>query len=135
MGDPIDIAVSGLNAASTRLTAAAGNIANARDTAPLASQSGSTSSQSSGYQPVDVVQATRPGGGTVAQYRPVTPPSQAIFDPGSPFADGNGDVAAPNVDTAQQIVNMNAAQISYEANAKVIEAARKQQGYLLNIFS
>lgn len=129
MGDPISIAVSGLNAASMRLSAAANNIANSQDTAPLNPQAGQP------YQPVDVVQSQAAGGGTSARYKPTTPPSQAIFDPGSPYADNNGEVAAPNVDMAQQVVNMNASQISYAANAKVIEAAQKQQGYLLNIFS
>jgi hypothetical protein len=61
--------------------------------------------------------------------------SRAIFDPGSPFADANGLVAAPNVDTAQELVNASVARVSYDANLKVIETARHMQGYLLNIFA
>jgi flagellar basal-body rod protein FlgC len=131
MGDPLSIAVSGLTAAGLRLDAAASNIANSQDTAPLSPQPG----QPQPYQPVDVVQNHAPGGGTLAKLQPVTPASQAIFDPGSPFADVNGNVAAPNTDVAQQLVNTNIARYSYDANLKVIETAQKMQGYLLNIFS
>ena len=131
MGDPISIAVSGLNAASQRLYAAANNIANGQDTAPLAPTAGDPQP----YQPTQVVQTAAPGGGTQAVQQPVTPASNAIFDPTSPFADSNGNVAAPNVDLAQQVVDTNTASLSYDANLKVIETANKMQGYLLNIFS
>lgn len=131
MGDALAIAVSGLNAASQRMDAAAGNIANAQDTASLTPQPG----QPKPYQPVDVVQTASPTGGTIASYHPVTPASNAIFEPNSPFADSNGLVAAPNVDLAQQLVDTIVARISYDANAKVMQAAAHQQGYLLNIFT
>ena len=131
MGDALSIAVSGLNAASLRMDAAASNIANASDTAPLASQTG----QPRPYQPVDVVQTAVLNGGTTAGIEPVNPASNAIFDPGSPFADTNGLVASPNVDLAQQLVNTITARISYDANAKVLHAAAREQGYLLNIFT
>lgn len=131
MGDPISIAVSGLNAASLRLDAAASNIANSQDTAPLTPQPGDPQP----YQPIEVTQTATPGGGTQAADQPVTPPSSAIFDPGSPFADSNGNVASPNVDLAQQLVNLDIASISYDANLKVIRTAQQMQGYLLNIFS
>ncbi|MGH7001165.1 MAG: flagellar basal body rod protein FlgC [Stellaceae bacterium] len=132
MSDPIlNTALSGLTAANQRLAAAASNIANAQDTGPLAPQPGQTPP----YQPSDTVQSTRPGGGTVATYRPVTPASQAIYDPNSPFADGNGLVAAPNVDTAQQLVQAIIAKEAYAANAKVVEAAQSQQRATLDLFT
>jgi len=132
MPDPVlNNAVSGLNAASQRLQAAASNIANAKDTAPLAPQPG----QPQPYQPVETVQSTRPGGGTVATYRPVTPASQAVYDPSSPFADANGLVAQPNVDIAQELVQTIIAKEAYEANAKVVEAAQKQQQATLDLFA
>lgn len=131
MGDPISIAVSGLTAAGQRLGAAASNIANSQDTAPLTPQAG----QPQPYQPVDVVQSHVAGGGTEATFKPVAPASNALYDPGSPFADANGDVAVPNTDTAQQLVNTEVANASYDANVKVVETAQKMQGYLLNIFA
>jgi flagellar basal-body rod protein FlgC len=114
-----------------RLDAAANNIANSQDTAPTSPQPG----QPTPYQPVEVAQTQAPGGGTHATFRPVTPASNSIFDPNSPFADANGLVAAPNTDTAQQLVNTNVASVSYDANLKVIETAQKMQGYLLNLFA
>lgn len=131
MGDPVSIAVSGLTAASLRLDAAASNIANSQDTAPTSPQAGAPQP----YQPLEVDQSSAPGGGTHATLKPVTPASQSIFDPGSPFADQNGRVLAPNTDTAQQLVDTSVARFSYDANLKVMETAQKMQGYLLNIFA
>ncbi|HXZ00361.1 MAG TPA: flagellar basal body rod C-terminal domain-containing protein [Stellaceae bacterium] len=131
MGDPISIAVSGLNAASQRLAAAASNIANSQDTAPLTPEPGAPQP----YQPIDVAQTATPGGGTQAVEQPVTPASIPSYDPNSPYANSSGTVAAPNVDLAQQLVNANIASISYDANLKVIRTAQQMQGYLLNIFS
>lgn len=131
MGDPLSIAVSGLNAASFRLSTAANNIANSQDTAPLTPQAGDPQP----YQPVQVTQTTAPGGGTVATPQPVKPASIPSYDPNSAYADNNGTVASPNVDLAQQLVNTKTASLSYDANLKVIQTAEKMQGYLLNIFS
>mgnify|MGYP001323247146 CR=1 FL=1 len=131
MGDPTSIAVSGLNAASLQLSAAANNIANSQDTASLTPQPGDPQP----YQPATVTQTATPDGGTQAAQQPVAPASNAIYDPNSPFADSNGNVASPNVDLAQQVVNTNTASLSYDANLKVIQTAQQMQGYLLNIFS
>ena len=131
MGDPLSIAVSGLTAASLRLNAAADNIANNQDTAPTTPQPGAPKP----YQPVDVVQTPVPGGGTLATFHQVHPASNTMYDPGSPFADQNGNVLAPNTDLAQQLVNTNIASVSYDANVKVVQAQQHMNGYLLNIFS
>ena len=131
MGNAIAIAVSGLTAASTQLSATASNIANSQDTAPLTPQPG----QPKPYQPIQVTQTATAGGGTAAVQQPVTPASNAIYDPNSPFADSNGNVAAPNLDLAQQTVSLNATALSYDANVKVMSVAQQMQGYLLNIFS
>jgi flagellar basal-body rod protein FlgC len=131
MSDALSIAVSGLNAASLQLSSAANNIANSQDTAPLTPRPG----QPQPYQPTTVAQTAAPGGGTQAVPQPVAPASNAIYDPNSPFADRNGNIASPNVDLAQQAVNTNIASFSYDANLKVIEVAQKMQGYLLNIFA
>ena len=82
-----------------------------------------------------MTQTTAPGGGTEAVQQTVSPASNSIFDPGSPFADSNGNVAVPNTDLAQQAVDLNTTSLSYDANLQVIRTADKMQGYLLNIFS
>jgi flagellar basal-body rod protein FlgC len=131
MGDALLIAVSGLNAASLRLSTAANNIANANDTGALQPAPG----QSQPFQPQQVVQQATPAGGTIATEAPVTPASNPAPDPNSPFANVQGLVAVPNVDTAQELVNTQVSSFSYDANLKVIETASKMQGYLLNIFA
>ena len=131
MGDALLIAVSGLNAASLRLSTAANNIANANDTGALQPAPG----QSQPFQPQQVVQQATPAGGTIATEAPVTPASNPAPDPNSPFANAQGLVAVPNVDTAQELVNTQVSSFSYDANLKVIETASKMQGYLLNIFA
>lgn len=131
MGDALLIAVSGLNAASARLYAAANNIANANDTGALQPTPG----QIQPFQPQQVAQQATAGGGTIATNVPVTPASDPALDPNSPFANAQGPVAVPNVDTAQELVDTQVASVSYDANLKVIETASKMQGYLLNIFA
>jgi flagellar basal-body rod protein FlgC len=131
MGDALLIAVSGLNAASLRLSTAANNIANANDTGALQPAPG----QSQPFQPQQVAQQATPAGGTIATEAPVTPASNPAPDPNSPFANAQGLVAVPNVDTAQELVNTQVSSFSYDANLKVIETASKMQGYLLNIFA
>ncbi len=46
------------------------------------------------------------------------------FDPGHPGADAAGYVKTPNVNALVEIMDMRAAQRTYEANLKVIETAR-----------
>lgn len=131
MGDPLSIAVSGMTAAGLRLDAAASNIANSQDTAPTSPQPNAPAP----YQPVEVTQHATPGGGTLATFHQVHPASTALYDPGSPFADQNGNVLTPNTDLAQQLVNTSIANVSYDANVKVIQTQQHMTGYLLNIFS
>jgi flagellar basal-body rod protein FlgC len=131
MSDPMLTAVTGLNAASLRLSTAANNIANANDTGALQPAPG----QPQPFQPQQVVQQAAPGGGTIATNVPVTPASNPFPDPTSRFANSQGLVAQPNVDTAEQLVNTEVARFSYDANLKVIAIASKMQGYLLNIFA
>ena len=46
------------------------------------------------------------------------------FDPGHPAANADGYVSLPNVNGLIEMMDMREAQRSYEANLKVIEAAR-----------
>ncbi|MCS3931566.1 flagellar basal body rod protein FlgC [Bradyrhizobium elkanii] len=80
-------------------------------------------SQSSGSTP----------GGTVATVSTVSPSYTAQSDPGAPFANEDGLVAAPNVDLASEFVQMAAAKYSFIANAKVIQAYAETEQTLLDI--
>ena len=46
------------------------------------------------------------------------------YDPTNPDADANGYVAKPNVDVAEEIIDMMSATRSYEANVTVLNATK-----------
>ncbi len=47
-----------------------------------------------------------------------------VHDPGHPFADGQGYVAYPGVDTATEMVTLMSAMRAYEANVAALNTAR-----------
>ncbi len=104
----ISTALTGLFASSKRVEAAAGNIANA---------------SSVGYTPQTTVQTTNETGG--AQARNVDRPNgtSRVYAPDSPLADPSGFIGLPNVDFAEEAVNLKLAEISYKASLSVIKTA------------
>jgi|ERR1700761_2869492 flagellar basal-body rod protein FlgC len=140
----LSIATSGLSAASTRLNVAASNIANAQSTGPLPAPGGSSRGAASAnstlpavYIPLQVNQVDQSGGsaqgGTVATVSAVSPGFVAQSDPGSPFANQDGLVAAPNVDPANDFVQLAVAKYAFAANAKVVQAYSDMSKSLLDI--
>jgi flagellar basal-body rod protein FlgC len=134
MTDPLSIALSGLQAASTRANAAASNIANAGTAGARDGQDGPAP-----YAPVDVVQTsvTAQNGapqGTSAQYVNRDPASVPAYAPDSPYADKDGLVAAPNVDFAQEIVDLKSASQAYAANAAVVRVSSEMERELIDRF-
>lgn len=139
------IATSGLSAASLRVNVAASNIANVRTTGPLpasgASAGAGSSSTSSAYpaayvplrvDQVDQSSGSTPGG-TIATVSTVSPSYAAQSDPSAPYANQDGLVAAPNVDLANEFVQLATAKYSFIANAKVIQAYSETTESLLDI--
>jgi flagellar basal-body rod protein FlgC len=55
------------------------------------------------------------------------------YDPGAPFANQDGLVAAPNVDLANEAVQQITARFDFEANAKVIQSESQLLKTLLDI--
>lgn len=51
-------------------------------------------------------------------------PFREIYDPGHPDADADGIVKVPNVNEAEQMVDMIEAQRGYEANVTALDAAK-----------
>jgi flagellar basal-body rod protein FlgC len=136
MSDSFSIAASGMRAASLWLEAAASNIANMHDTSPVADPAQVLASGGGQvYQPVSVAQSARPGGGVTASLQPVQPPSTLAYNPGSPFANMQGMVAAPNVDPASEFVNMAQAAHSFRANVAVFKVASHIAKTMLDIFT
>ncbi|MCP3467854.1 MULTISPECIES: flagellar basal body rod protein FlgC [unclassified Bradyrhizobium] len=131
-----------------RVSVAASNIANVNTTGPLPASGGSSTSAGAGssgiaptfpaaYVPLRVDQVAQSSGsmpgGTVATVSTVSPSFTAQSDPGAPFANHDGLVAAPNVDLAGEFVELTTAKYSFIANAKVIQAYSETTESLLDI--
>lgn len=139
------IATSGLSAASLRVNVAASNIANVRTTGPLpasgasagAGSSSTSSAYPAAYVPLRVDQVDQSSGstqgGTIATVSTVSPSYTAQSDPSAPYANQDGLVAAPNVDLANEFVQLATAKYSFIANAKVIQAYSETTESLLDI--
>jgi flagellar basal-body rod protein FlgC len=111
------IAISGMQAASLRLQAAASNIVN---------------QDSGGYQPVSVAQSPAPDGGVTASLQPASPAALLAYNPASPYANVQGMVAQPNVDTATEIVNMKEASHDFRASLQAYKASSEMFKALLD---
>jgi len=127
MTNAIGIALTGLNAASKRVEASASNIANATTAGSL------TDLANPPYTPV-TVQSRAQGetGGVLSDIVPRNNPISTAYAPNSPFADENGLAGVPNVDYAEEIVNLKLAEISYKANINTITIQNELYDSLLN---
>jgi flagellar basal-body rod protein FlgC len=128
----LSIASSGLAAASLRLQVSANNVANALSTGPLP-DAPNAGNFPPAYAPERVDQVAATGGGTSATVGTVTPSFVPQYDPTAPFANANGQVAAPNVDLANEAVQQIVARYAFAANAKVIQTASEMMKTLLDI--
>ena len=127
------IAVSGLNVASLRLQVVASNIANSLSTGPLpdATNAANAVNFPAAYSALRVNQTDAAGGGTSATVATITPAT--VYEPTAPFADDNGMVAGPNVDRANELLQLLVARYTFAANAQVIRADAQMSASLLNI--
>jgi flagellar basal-body rod protein FlgC len=132
MSNASAIAVSGLNVASLRLQVAASNIANSLSTGPLP-DAASAENVPAAYSVLRVNQTDAVGGETSATVTTITPVTVSYYEPTSPFADANGLVAGPNVDLANELVQLLVARYTFAANAQVIRADAQMSASLLNI--
>jgi len=103
------IALSGLQAASLRLDAAASNIVN---------------SDSNAYQPVSVSQSASPGGGVSASLQPVTPASLLAYDPAAPTSNMQSNVDLPSELVTLKLAthDFRASLLAYKASAEMFKA-------------
>lgn len=130
------------------MNVAASNIANVQTTGPLPASGASSPSAAPGssgiaptfpaaYVPLRVDQVSQSSGsspgGTSATVSTVSPSYTAQSEPSAPFANGDGLVAAPNVDIANEFAQLAAAKYSFIANAKVIQAYAETEKSLLDI--
>ncbi len=124
------IAVSGMNAAQTRLGNSANNVAN------LQSTSSNVNGQPVGraYQPTDVTQrAIEPTGGVETSLRTRDPATIPVYAPENSAADANGIVEFPNVNLEEEVVQQQLASYDFKANAKVIQTQDEMLDRLLDM--
>jgi flagellar basal-body rod protein FlgC len=116
-----DIAGSALAAQSVRLNTVASNLANADAVA------GDEASVYKARLPVFKALAEPDGSNAGVQVLGVvesqTPP-QMRYEPGHPLADADGYVYAPNVNVAEEMVNMISAARSYQSSVEVLNTAK-----------
>ncbi len=118
------IPLSGMQAPSVRLNAAANNIANMNSNGALPA-AGQTSATPQAYQPVQVQQTAAAGGGTTASVNNVSPSFAAQYDPSASYANSQGLVATPNVDLLNQILDISVAKTDFTANTNVADAVNR----------
>lgn len=132
----MNIAVSGLGAASLRLTASASNIANMRTRGPLpATPPSQDVPQGPGqvYQARRVEQVANPDGGVSASLQASLPSWRTAFDPHAPYANADGLVAEPDVDIAGEFVNMIQARAAFGASLAVIRTVNQNEKSLFDL--
>lgn len=133
MINAIQIALSGLAAASKKVETAASNIANLSTTGAL------NDPENAPYSALTTVQTAQSGSdgagqGVKAEAVPKNTPFVPVYSPDSPFADAQGLIGAPNVDIAEEAVSLNIAKYAYKASLAVIETASEMEDALLRSF-
>ncbi len=133
MINAIHTALSGLAAASKKVEASASNVANLTTTGSLSDPNNAP------YSAVTTVQETITDSdgnalGVKANVIPKNTPFVPAFSPDSPFADSDGLIGVPNVNLAEEAVNISIAKNTFKANLQVIQAASELSEDLLRIF-
>lgn len=115
------IAGSAMSAQGQRLNTVASNIANVDST---------TSANGEPYRSKQVVFQETPIAGSVSSGVKVTQvvedasPPKKVYDPKHPQADAAGYVSMPNVNVAEEMVNMISATRAYQTNVETMNAAK-----------
>ncbi len=134
----VRVAASGLSMQRARMEIVASNLANARTTR--------TAEGGPYIRRLPVVEAARVRGAAfgdaldraVREVRVRSIELDAretllLYEPGHPDADDEGFVEYPNVNTAEEVIDMLSAVRSYEANANVIKVAGRMHETALGI--
>lgn len=143
MSSVLNIAASGLVAATRKVGAAAANVANAdsvgtykgSSAGPAPGGDAAAGGEQPAYQPVDVTNVGLAGGGVAVRAWGRAPAAAPSYEPGHPAANADGLVARPNVDVAQELLTLRQAKHAYSANLSVIRTEDEMLGDLLDIRS
>ena len=112
---PIDISVSGMRAQGKSIEVISSNVANARTT---------DAGEGEPYRRLEAMLKAETdgiGGVTVADIAKDMGDFERIFDPSNPQADEHGYVSMPNVNLPIEIMNLNIAKRTYQANAAILK--------------
>jgi flagellar basal-body rod protein FlgC len=131
MTDVLSIALSGLNAQKQRLDATASNVANATTTGKVPGTD-SPAPASTVYKPLNVSLTALAGGGVAATTTADENGYSIVYDPSSPFANSDGEIAAPNVDFIKEMVSLLETKAAFKANLAVIRTQDDMTGELLD---
>lgn len=131
MADVLSIALSGLNAQKQRLEATASNVANATTTGTVPGAD-SAAPASTVYRPLNVSLTSLAGGGVAATTTADENGYSIVYDPSSPHANGQGEIAAPNVDFIREMVSLLETKTAFKANLAVIRTQDEMTGELLD---
>ena len=132
----LSIALSGLLASKQRADVAANNIANVTTSGSVPGDD--VENPKDVYIPQEVTQTSvttqnGDGAGVRTDVETRDPGYQLVHDPDSVFANADGFIAVPEIDLAEEIVNLQLASTIFKANAKVIEAVNEINDRLLDI--
>jgi flagellar basal-body rod protein FlgC len=134
MSSILSIAISGMQAAATRLQVSANNVANVLSTGTLPDEQGNyPPGAQRAYVPQRVDQVDLMGGGTRAIVSAFWPSYVPTYDPGSPYANADGQVASPNVDLTEEAIQQLVARYTFAANARVVTTYDQMAKSLLDI--
>lgn len=126
------IALTGLTTASTRVQVSASNLANMDDAAPLP---GSGVAGPAPFAPTRVETVSLGRNGVQAQLAAAQPATAPAYQPDSPFANGQGMVAEPEVDPASELVEQTQALQQYRASVALIRVHDELQKSTLDLIS
>lgn len=133
------ISGSGLKAERARLNVTAMNLANANTTRTMEGGPYRAKSVVFTAKPLDSFHDTLHSAEAKLRQVEVSKvveddkPFKEVYDPSHPDADENGIVKFPNVDMAEQMVDMIAARRGYEANVTAIDAIKSMALKALDI--
>ena len=116
-----NIAGSAMSAQSQRLNVVASNLANADSTVGPNGEAYRAKQVEFMAVPVGGV---KEGGVKVSRVIDDTSPARLVYNPGHPQANKGGYVAMPNVNVAEEMVNMLSASRAYQTNVDTMNAAK-----------
>lgn len=133
MINAINIALSGLLASQKKVAVSASNIANLTTNGSLEDKDNAPYNALTTVQEA-VTDTDGNGVGVKSTTVPKNSPFVPAYDPGSPLANEQGLIGTPNVNLAEEAVNLSLAEHNFKANVKIIEAASEMSEELLRVF-